>query len=750
MVRWRCAAFAVVLVPGPLVLTGMVSSAAAAPRSTTPACTDTWVGPTTGTQQWSTTSDWSSGLPSSSSVVCIKHAGTYTVQLTSSASIDALVVGGAKSGTQTLQVDGSTTDVALNLTASSEVASGGVLALDPTSSGYADIDGAGGVTINSGGALSTAGTGSAQPAYIQTPIINQSGGTVTINSPSSQQDTATLTTNQGTFKVSSTGSLQLSGDASFLNGGTLAVSGSMSQSGGDFTQSGGSETGSPVVLSSTDLIDSAGAGGFDVRGSGSLSGTIPSGQTVTVDGTSTDVALSLASVVIDDGTLSLAPTANGYADLNGAGGVSVASGGVLSTAASSGAQPAYLQTPILNQSGGKVAIGAPNTEQDEATQTTNDGTFTVSSTAALTLSGNAAFANSGTLTVSGAMSQSGGAFAQSGGSESGKPVVISDAYLVDSAGKGSFDVDGSSYLFGTIPAGQTVTVSGASTDVALDLPTAVTVQGTLSLAPTSSGYANLDGPGGVTVASGGVLSTSGVGGSEPAYIQTPVLNESGGKVTIGAPNTQQDDGTQTTNSGTIQVTNGGNLALSGDAALTNMSDGVLGVTIDATTDVASGISGPNLIAAGELSVTTVGTPKAGTAYTPIGGPVAGAFSSLSFGAHRYVVSYPSAAVQLTAEPTFTVTPVSFSATKGVATGPVEVATIGKATNGTGTYSAKVNWGDGTPSVAATVDISGSSGTVEAPTHTYAKSGTDTVTITVANTAGTTISSKESITVAAAT
>ena len=103
--------------------------------------------------------------------------------------------------------------------------------------------------------------------------------------------TNTLTTNQGTFTVSSGGGYTLSSASSFTDSaGTLTVTGAMTQNGGTFTQSGGTESGNPVhVAGGATLADSAGGGAFDVIGSSSLSGTIPAGQTVNVDGSGTSV-----------------------------------------------------------------------------------------------------------------------------------------------------------------------------------------------------------------------------------------------------------------------------------------------------------------------------------------------------------------------------------------------------------------------------------------------------------------------------
>ena len=92
--------------------------------------------------------------------------------------------------------------------------------------------------------------------------------------------------NSGAFTVASGGTLALSTGSSFTDAaGTLTVTGTLSELGGTFTQSGGTESGNPVALATATLAVSAGTGSFGFTGASTLTGTIPSGQTVRVEGT---------------------------------------------------------------------------------------------------------------------------------------------------------------------------------------------------------------------------------------------------------------------------------------------------------------------------------------------------------------------------------------------------------------------------------------------------------------------------------
>jgi hypothetical protein len=455
MVGLRRIFMAVVIAVASLGSIALVSLVTATPSAALQTCTDNWVGPTTGTTNWNnSSSDWSTGFPNATSVACISAAGTYTVELTASASVGTLQIGGATSGAQTVLDDGAAGSIDLSLGATtSTLESGGTLTFESGASGNASLVGTTGtnLTVGSGGTLST--EGSTNAVQIQVPVTNQAGGTVTIGAANTAQNDTTLTTNDGTFTVSSGGAYNLGGSSNFTQAaGTLNLTGAFSENSGTFTQSGGAESGNPVGLTGGTLADSAGTGAFLATGSITLSGTIPSGQTVTDDGAAGSIDLSVNSPVTVDGNLTLESGSSGNDTVTGSGSLVVASGAQLTTEGSTNA--VQIQVPLTNQAGGTVTIGAVNTAQNDTTLTTNDGTFTVSSGGAYNVSGSSTFTQAaGTLTVTGAFSENSGTFTQSGGTESGNPVGLTGGTLADSAGTGAFLATGSIALSGTIPSG---------------------------------------------------------------------------------------------------------------------------------------------------------------------------------------------------------------------------------------------------------------------------------------------------------
>lgn len=401
------------------VVLGGATSAAASPDVAI-TCTDHWIGPASGTSNWNTPGDWSAGVPNgTSTVACIKEAGTYTVRATTSGdAAAAIVVGGAASGTQTLQIDG----INFPVTEPSEALQGGVLSLTPTSSSGAAISAGGGasLTIAHGGTLSSAGT-SADAANVATPLLINHG-TVDLAAPSNE-DSAGTTTDTGSFTVAS-GSTLTSTSANFTHSaGKLTVDGTFDADGSIFTQSGGTETGNPVVQNAGTFVDSAGTGSFVAR-EATIEGTVPAGQTLTnvaSPGNSNDSIGSASAGVTVDGTLTCETTGSTICTFSTAGdwpGITVASGGTLSTTGP-GNSSAYvnLSANVDVEAGGTMTIANPATMVNTYT-VTNSGTWQVTATGFISIGGNTDVTSTGTIEVTaggGVTSPSDGTILQNSG-----------------------------------------------------------------------------------------------------------------------------------------------------------------------------------------------------------------------------------------------------------------------------------------------------------------------------------------------
>ena len=550
-------------------------------------CTDSWHVAASGS--WNTPADWSTGVvPASTDNVCLPAlASSYTVTLNTSVSVNSITIGATSGATnQTLSVASVPgNNPTLTLATASTVDQTGALDLDSAGGGTTELAGAG--TVTNAGSLVAEGTG---PVDLDTNLINDSGATVEVDTPGAVQNTATTTTNDGTFTVDAGGQFELTNSsASFVN--DAAAPGGVVNNGtitliGIWTQNG-PQSGHPVNLQSTaTLTDQSGAGTFILIDTPILQGTIPAGQEVFVTGPSGHNGdAQLSGTVVNDGSLILdSPAGGGYAELTAAaGGGTLTNDSTLQTQVETGGTLTHLEVNLTNSATGTVEVKSGELAQDTATTTTNHGTLITDAatmtTAAGTLNltnGSAKLINDGTLTNNGAINLTGNAsWTQNAQTapQTGNPVTIfNTGTLTDTSGTGSFTLIDTPFLTGTIPAGQTVTVtapSGHNGDA--QLTSTVVNNGTLVLdAPNNGGYAEITG---ASLTNNGTLRTQ-VEGAGPDYLDSSLTNAASGRVEAKSGTLTQNDATHTTNDGTFtvdagatfDVTNGGALFVNQAAA----------------------------------------------------------------------------------------------------------------------------------------------------------------------------------------
>jgi hypothetical protein len=411
-----------------LTLATLATTAAAAQAAT---CSDNWTNTSGG--DWNTSADWSAGIPGSGADVCITAPGIYTVTLgangaqSGGANINSLTLGGS-SGTQTLDVEGQDynyggetyNSTTLTLNNASSITGSGKLILDATSTGAGVSGGnlAGGSAILDTNTLTNAGQIVAQSEdstwqeYFEGELTDEASASLDVNSgkltmPSPNgggiaPSYAYSVTNDGSMTVASNATVVLAaglGDAGdFVNNGPVTNDGSITgvNQGGQmtWTQSGGSESGNPVVLETGAwLVDSVGTGSFLFNyESGELSGTIPAGQTVTVQGevfnsggenyNSTGLGLNANSntaPVTNDGTLVLDAPGSGSAS----GGSTYLTSGTLDNNGTFTSQVEdsnwtnILQASIVNGTSGKIDLNSGTLNSSGSVTTSNSGIVTV-------------------------------------------------------------------------------------------------------------------------------------------------------------------------------------------------------------------------------------------------------------------------------------------------------------------------------------------------------------------------------------
>jgi hypothetical protein len=421
-----------------LTLATFATTAAAAQ-----ACDETWTG-NAGDGSWTTANNWSPAqIPQSTDAVCITKAGTYTVTLAANGDVASLTLG-ASSGIQTLDVQGLDYNqggeirngTTLTLNDPSTITSNGELILDSTSGGAAPgTNPAGGYaalntdTLTNSGKIATQSEDPSWPAYFAGSLTDEASASLDVNSGTFSLPTpsgsgygnsyAYSVTNDGSVAVASNAAVTLGTTGStgdFVNNGTVVNTGTITGVGSmTWTQSGGSESGNAVALEAGAwLVDSVGAGSFLFNyESGALSGTIPAGQTVTVQGevfnsggenyNSTSLALNAnndTSPVTNDGTLVLDAPGSGSAS----GGSTFLTNGALDNNGTVVSQVEdsnwsnTLQAGIVNGSSGNIDLNS-GTLTSNGGLSTNDGTVTVAPGALWSFNEGGTLANAASGTI---------------------------------------------------------------------------------------------------------------------------------------------------------------------------------------------------------------------------------------------------------------------------------------------------------------------------------------------------------------
>jgi hypothetical protein len=469
---------------------------------------------------------------------------------------------------------------------------------------------------------------------------------------------------------------------------------------------------------------------------GGKSGT----QTLRVDNDSVHFEIGAASTIGTHGVLILGDsTDNSYAslvDINSDGAV-VTNSGVFETTGTAG--EAYIEADVVNDA--TMTLAATTTNEDTYAgdvTVTNDGTLTVAAGATYDIYNGSGFANlAGTVTNNGTFDQSGATFVERAATTTGTPIELNGLTFDDdtSAGTGAFVFSGGdSTLAGTgtspgIAQGQTLTLQNTGTH--LFVSQNYTNDGTLNLGATGTGtgYASLvdTNSDGQILTNDGTLATAGTG---PAYIEADVVNDA--TMTLAATTTNEDTyagDVTVTNDGTLTVADGSAFDVNGGASL-DLAGGTLAMTNDVAAGTSSVINGGNDTLGGRLDVVTVGKPALGSTYQPIeNATTTGTLTSLLFGPYAYSVAYASTGVTLTAVTPFTLTSKSIKAYEDIPA-KVTAATIVPGAQAGATYTATINWGDGTSSNGSV------SGNKVTGSHHYTSTGTYHVTTTVSDQYGT--------------
>jgi len=315
----------------------------------------------------------------------IGKGATLDLEATGNTASGFTAGGGAPGGSANVNVDGNPGEPAL-------VTNDGTIVSSSSDASW-------GESFNVYGTLSNPGT------------ITDQSGKLTFQG---QQSGPYLVNNTGSFSIASGASFNMlagdgssfTNDGSFANQGTATLEQSMY-----WIQSGGNETGNPVEFTGSETLqDSAGAGSFELTyipnvtdcSNAGLTGTVPAGQTIIVNGGCSGATLNLGTSsdtapVVNDGTIDLeAPAGGGDAIIQGSelenhGILNSTVGGVLPLAN-------QLLVPLVNEDGGTVNLTGGELEQTTGSTTSNAGTVNIGPGATWLVQGGA-FTNTGKLAL---------------------------------------------------------------------------------------------------------------------------------------------------------------------------------------------------------------------------------------------------------------------------------------------------------------------------------------------------------------
>jgi fibronectin-binding autotransporter adhesin len=217
-------------------------------------------------------------------------------------------LGGTIAKLQSLTVQGNSTCGSASTTLAGNVTNDGTLSIQSysadTSTGIDDTTEDG--TLTNDGTLQTLVGSPGVNNYLELDVTNPSAGKISL-AANLDYNASFAFTNSGSLTVSAGAELDVSGGAVFVQkAGKLTNSGSLVINSATLTQSGGTVADGNVTMQYATFHDTVGSGSFVLQCDNTVSGTIPSGQNLTVESNSCGGAdTTLTGSVINKGTLGL-------------------------------------------------------------------------------------------------------------------------------------------------------------------------------------------------------------------------------------------------------------------------------------------------------------------------------------------------------------------------------------------------------------------------------------------------------------
>ena len=499
-------------------------------------------------------------------------------------------MGGSIVSGQTVLVRGEP-GINTNVTTDGGFSNMGTLTFTSLANASANMTVGGSGTLSNFGALNILGGAGGTRQY-DWNLSNQAAGTVEIDGDAVFSGPSRTHTTAGQFHVATGRSLTINGNSQRFeqNGGTLVVDGELAVNSATFRLQGGAISGGGLVRLTNSRLEMGGGGSGTVvtRGTGTMGGSIVSGQTVLVRGeTGINTSVTTDGGFSNVGTLTFTSLVNAAANMTVGGSGTLSNFGALNILGGAGGTRQY-DWNLSNQAAGTVEIDADAVFSGPSRTHTTAGQFHIATARSLTISGNSQTftLTNGTLDVDGLLDVVSATFVFNGGTLTGDGTtrVTNGRLSLGASGSGTVVHRGAGTMVGNIKTNQSVLVRGESA-----LNTTITADDSFSNAGHLTFGSTVNANSNMTVNKGGTLTNNGTlevlpGAGGGRQYDWNLVNSAGGTVDIDADTVFVGSGRSHANSGQFMVRGGDSLTVSGSGqtftqqAGTLQADGLLDVS----------------------------------------------------------------------------------------------------------------------------------------------------------------------------
>ncbi len=550
----------------------------------------------------------------------LTNSGTYNILNNTATEISGTITNNG-----TINLDSSGSNTLLYLAANSTLTGSGTVVLGSGGPNY--INGAGGTTLTNDSTIEGVGNiGNGQIAITNNGTINAnvSGDTLAVVPASTATNTATLEATNGGILVLSGGTwTNTGGTITAAAGSTVDLENSVSITGGTLTTSGTGVINGDGTVYLTTLTNK---GTYDILNNTTteISGTITNDGTINLNSSGSNTFLyvpgSTSTTLTGSGTVVLGTGGPNY--INGGNdstltidqtisGVGNIGNGQITTIVNNGTidgniSPTVTTAPLYIE----PSSGGLTNSSTGVLEATNGGTLVldggaITNKGTIEAVGSDSSGNASTILLQNGVSITGGTLTTSGAG-----VIDGDGtvYLTTLTNKGTYNIlnNTATEISGTITNDGTINLDSSGSNTLLYLAASSKLTGTGTVVLGSGGPNYINGASGTTLTNSETIEGAGnIGNGQIKIVNNKTINAdvSGGTLVL-------EPAVASTNSGTLEATDGGTLALSG-SKWTQTGKGTITAATGSTVDLENSVT----ISGGTLTTSGTGVINGdGTVY----------------------------------------------------------------------------------------------------------------------------------------